>query len=411
LKPQRLGKQFLQPEKIVSNNLSSSSRLPTLIERKNSRRALPLWAKIILAGHFPLILVAVNYFAPLSKFQTERLVGAQIESIVSGLAPIPRAQERALRIAYLEKIPTKPKVAAWGSSRGLSVNAETALTPNFVNLSASYGVLFDLAGIYSILDRTNKFPDTMIMALDGWMLSDSVKARHWTDYGQDVVRGLELIGMVDVFASEMQGSIAEIKKIGNNIAYLFSPVIFRANLQDLIQRVKQTRSLAGLKATVNTRPIDREKDGWDRDLSYWYPCIPVNDVRDRAARWGTDKETAGEKLLEGDFAEISPVRVELLTRLLTAIRSRGVRVVILLSPMHPLTYSDMQSTPARRATLAAEKTFHTVARELNIPIFGASDPKKVGLEEKDFCTDAIHVQPEVLKKVFDFTGLTEFLGR
>ena len=374
-------------------------------------RALPLWFKVLFALHFPLVVIGVNYFAPLSNFQTRRTVGTQIEAIISGLAPTPRASERVLRVGYLETVPAAPKVAAWGSSRGLSVNAEAALTPNFVNLSTSYGVLFDLAAIYSVLDRTGKFPETMILALDAWMLSKDVKARFWTEYGHDVPRGLQLIGMDQTFASELEGPAAQLKAITTQIQYLLSPVVFRQNLLDAVHRVKASRDLSILRTVVSSRPINREKDGWDRDLSYWYPCIPINDVRDRAVRWGTDRATYGEKLLDGDLNEFDPDRIELLKKLITAIRAKGVKVLIFLSPIHPLSFSDMGSTPTRRATVAADGVFRNIAQGLNVPIFGSSDPAKVGLAEPDFCTDAIHVRPDVLKKVFDFTGLTETLAR
>ena len=59
----------------------------------------------------------------------------------------------------------------------------------------------------------------------------------------------------------------------------------------------------------------------------------------------------------------------------------------------------------------AEKVFRVIAKETGVPIFGSYDPSPLNLTGDDFATDAMHVRPDVMKRMFDTSGLTEVLKR
>jgi hypothetical protein len=374
------------------------------------RRPIPLWLKIAAALHFFVIVAGVNYFAPNSQFQADKTVPRQIEAIRDGMATTPRAGERMLRKTYLETSNEMPSVIAWGSSRGLAINADAVGTSSFINLSASYGTLFDLAAIYSILDRTNKMPKVLVAALDGWMLSDDVNIDKWNDYGDDVLRGLKLVNEAAQFKDRVKGFNAEVAQFEYDISYLTSPAIFSGNFFGALKRIKDARSLSALQLDVAVRPIDRKRDGWDRDLSYWYPCIPKNEVHDKAANWGTYRALPGEILLDGGFKQVDPQLVHLLRVLFLAFERRGVRILIFISPLHPVSFADMNLSPTRRATMDADRSFRKLGAEMHIPVFGSLDAAKVGLVDDDFCTDALHIRPDVAKRVLEYTGLTKIIA-
>lgn len=375
------------------------------------RRNLPLWAKIALAVHFPLIVIGVNYFAPNSPFQAPKTVPQQREAISKGLSVSPRAAERILRKEFILAHEKPFDVIAYGSSRALAMDSAAVGTTDFLNAGGSYGTLYDFAALYSLFERTGRFPNKMIVSLDGWMLNINVDTRAWLDYGSDVPRGLDLVGMRNRFDVDLYRFTGSMIRAWHDFTYLISPATFTGNLSDMRHRVKDARSLSGLSPIVITHPINLDTDYWASDLAYWYPCVPLDKVRDSARNWGTDKAKPGERFLEGKFDAIDDDLVELLRRLLIKFKKRGVKLFIFLSPLHPISYSDMTLTPARRNTAKAEAVYRDVGRELNIPVFGAHDPAAVGLTEADFCTDAIHIRPDVMKRVFDNTGLADALRK
>lgn len=373
------------------------------------RDKLPLWAKIALALHFPVIVIGVNYFAPGSPFQASKTVPQQLEAISHGLAVSPRASERVLRKELVLERRSSFDVMAYGSSRALAIDSDTVGTTNFLNAGASYGTLFDFAALYSLLERTDRFPKKMVVSLDGWMLNAEVRTTHWLEYGNDVPRGLQLVGMQDRFGLSDHRLNSLVQGVWRDFTYVTSPATFAGNLADIRQRLRTAGSLSALRPQLITRPIDLEKDGWAADLAYWYPCVKPETVRDRAVNWGTDRAEPGQRLLEGTFSEIDRNLLDLLRRLLMKLKEHRVSLYIFLSPLHPISYSDMTLTPVRRNTAKAEEAFRNLGRELGIPVFGAHDPSAVGLTAADFCTDAIHIRPDVMRRVFERTGLRSAL--
>jgi hypothetical protein len=93
------------------------------------------------------------------------------------------------------------------------------------------------------------------------------------------------------------------------------------------------------------------------------------------------------------------------------LKQNDVKLYIFLSPLHPISYSDMNLTAVRRNTAKAEAIYRRIGKELEVPVFGSHDPFAVGLAESDFCTDAIHIRPDVMRRVFHNTGLADALKK
>ncbi|MEK9968443.1 MAG: hypothetical protein VW600_04850 [Ferrovibrio sp.] len=362
--------------------------------------------------HFPLIVVGANYLAPDSIFQSSRTVSAQVEAIRAGRSVAPRASERILRKQYLRATARKPvRVMAWGSSRSLPISRQAVGTNSYMNMSASYGVLFDLAALYSLMERNHNFPARLIVGLDGWMLNRDVDVRSWMEYGRDVERGLTLVGMRDAFDDEIEGGSAKEQELLDNLRYLFSPAIFSNTVLGAVEAFHESGALPVLPPSLKTAPIDLKKDPWDSDFSYWYPCVAANEVEDRARNWATPNAMPGEQRLEGDFTAIDPQRIALLKALLRSFAKHRVKLYLFLPPLHPLSYAQMEISPARRLTVEAEKIFRAIAAELKLPIYGSYDPALSGLEAEDFCTDALHIRPDVMTRVFRNTKLADDLRK
>ena len=304
--------------------------------------------KIILFLHVPLLVLGINYFSPTSPFQSYKTIPAQIEAIKSGHWVGPRASERILRTHFITFAPYE--IMAFGSSRGLAIDWNVVGTRDFLNVAASYGTLFDLVALYSLFERTDRFPKRLIFQLDGWMFNPNIKAQFWRDYGSDVERGFRLLGMYDAFSGDLEGTAVWVKQLKDDFSYLASPAVFKSNLAETVRRIKTERSLAALRPTVVMRPINVETDGWASDLSYWYPSMSREAVRQRAERWATDRATAGEQLLDGGFTSLDSKRIELMRVLIKAFQARNVQLFMFLHPFHPVSYNAMNET--RRAAHA-----------------------------------------------------------
>jgi hypothetical protein len=220
-------------------------------------------------------------------------------------------QNATLRKAFVLSRNKPYEIVAYGSSRALAIDSAAVGTTDFLNVGGSYGTLYDLAALYSLFERTGHFPKKMILSLDGWMLNINVGSRAWLEYGSDVSRGLDLVGMRDRFNVDVHRFTGWTISLWNDVGYLISPATFVGNLADMKQRVKEAQSLTGLGLSVITRPINLDTDYWSSDLAFWYPCVPVEQVQNDALQWGTGQARPGQLLLEGQFDEISEDLIEL----------------------------------------------------------------------------------------------------
>ena len=90
-------------------------------------------------------------------------------------------------------------------------------------------------------------------------------------------------------------------------------------------------------------------------------------------------------------------RIELFTKFVQYLQGKGIRVVFLLSPYHPIAYDNaMKNAEHYSGFVATEPLIRRIAKQLDVPVYGSYNPYAMGLTNADLTTTGIHVRSEAL---------------
>ena len=120
-------------------------------------------------------------------------------------------------------------------------------------------------------------------------------------------------------------------------------------------------------------------------------------MEDRAA----DALYAGPNLLRmTDYPRLGKEMPEVFDRFFAYAKERGVNIVILLSPYHPLTYDYVtEHADEFKGFLQTEPAVRKLASKHDIKVFGSYNPHNIpGVTEEDFY-DGLHPSSDCLRKI------------
>lgn len=362
-----------------------------------------LWS----AGALSVVLAVptLNAIAPSSALRLDAEVDRQAAVLERGGFLTRTGDERLLRRHILLDSARPIDVLAIGSSRSNPIGVEAVGTDSFVNVSASFGTFFDVAALYAILDEADRWPERLIVAPDPWSLNARIEQQSWRVYGDDVDRGLDLIGLDGAFDWARMGVGDRAARAVDTLGALTEPADFQAHALSMAGRVLRDPS-AALTIDFEARPatVADRSSIWGPDLAFWYSCLPPDRVDAYVAAFMTAEEGPPLGWMTDGWTENAPELLDLFDRLIGAFQARGVEVSILIPPIHPDAFAAMGATPQRRLWMEADAAFRSVAVARGARVIGGLDPAESGLTRADFCSDAVHVRPPVMARVFEASG-------
>lgn len=373
-----------------------------------TRRRRQVWARRVwLAGALSVAIAVpgLNYAAPSSRFRLVDDYAHQAAILERGGQLVRTGPERGLRRHILLETDRPIDVLAIGSSRGNPIGVEAVGTENFLNVAASFGTVFDVVALYAILDEADRWPERLIIQPDAWSLNADIAMRAWLEIGDDVNRGLDLLGLADAHADAMLDFDARLERWRGDLEVLTSLQGFQEHALSAAGRVIRDprRALSIDFSTFVEDPAERVSI-WGSELAYWYECFDPSEVRSRAEAFATDADDPAFAALHHGYDENDLDRLDLFDAVVAAFQSRGVEVFLLIPPLHPTTFAAMDASEARRLTLEADGLFRAMADARGVAVLGALDPAEVGFTEADFCTDAIHLRPPAMARLFEAAG-------
>jgi hypothetical protein len=197
-------------------------------------------------------------------------------------------------------------------------------------------------------------------------------------------------------------------KILHNIkryTYLLSLGYFQISLQTLIgynnrkQQFKVSQNIDYNETTMTKLP----------DGSYLYGLKArkrtATEVNNEANTWITN-------IMElNNFHNIDQKRWDIFTSFILFLKNRGVKVIILLPPYHPIAYNFLKNNINYKIIVDVESRVRVWSKENDIPTIWSYDPTICNYDDSDFY-DATHVKREVVenyfRKVLDSTNYFTF---
>ena len=323
------------------------------------------------------LVILVNFFADPANIYHASMT----DDIVNGLK-----EHVAVEIAgdFDEGVLLDKRIAAcdvhdvgiMGSSHVLYVDWDF---DDYLNIGMSGEFLDDYYATVGLIDKYDKYPDTLVIGVDPYIFMDGLSIRQESlkddlEYADKLIKG----------GSSKKGPIdlSGLKKVKE----LFSFSYFQSSVSAMIN---------GVNATY-VNPVDDIGCGDYPKILYTGRRVPsitsqkeIQDM-DSAAQWDI---SAGAVYCMTDYEELSPVCIERFEILIDYILSKGTEVIIYLPAWYPDYYDEFTKNDKFSGVIKAEEYIRKMAKERGIEVRGSYNPYVCGLNKEDYL-DHFHLKPE-----------------
>ena len=340
----------------------------------------------------PLFLVWFSYTVDRNGWfqgeQTEReiAIGLLEGNSIGGYE---KMDERQIVKLYAQNLPESRKVIAIGSSRILQMTTATSGSDSFFNAGMIGAEQTDVMSSYYLFDRAGRLPEMVIFGVDPWIFSSGTDANRgnrtdWEMYNEFLRYGL----------AHVMEPLDNTENITQWVS-LTNPSFFRENLEYAAQN-----GYADPYPTVPAEELYTQKmDVKLPDGSVLYAVgtreRPQEDV-DATAAAAIDASFLNCE----DFYELDEEKCRLFDEFIRYMQRKGSRVILVLTPYHPLVYNQVMKQPDRYSGfLAVEPWLREYAAKHGLALYGSYDPDAAGSTSADFF-DGWHVRDEGIRKFF-----------
>lgn len=294
----------------------------------------------------------------------------------------PNINMRALRAEEIRTMTAAPDVVVLGGSRWQEARANL-LTGNrtFFNAHVHNDYVEDALALVQILDEAGRLPHTLILS-ERFATFEPLSQRdsqEWIAWAPEYRRMAQRLGIP-------QDPVLQTLPTAQ-VAGLFSaPALF-----DRVREVVMKHDVP--QATTATQLTDLDifaADGtlhWSRqNIAAFGGGFLKNNIRSQLA------------LLEDTAPIVDPGMVAAMTKLIIFLQSRGVQVVMALTPYQPDFYAGVQGHPYARSLQQIEAVAEGWSRQLRVPLVGSYDATRLGCRPDQF-RDILHPTAECLDHV------------
>jgi hypothetical protein len=348
-----------------------------------------LIAAFFLALFVGVVAVAVFNYAvdSVGLFHPKRGLMEVAKSLFAGkmVAGAMDYDEREFQRFIIENNPARIDAIAIGSSRTMGLRGvHLGGSETFFNHSMAAASLEDYIGLIGIYRGKKELPKVVILGIDPWVFNKNNGLTRWRVFGQDyeaMVR--EIAGQ----GGKGYGYLDKTHRYGQLVSFDYTV----ANVNSLKKgRTKEPY----VTTTVDVDDFVRKPDG---SLSFPFSQRFRKDEETR--RLAAAYPSKRERYLTG-YEGLS--NVKLFEDFVNYLQKKGVKVIFLLPPFHPITYERM----IRYYPMVpeVERYLRNFAASRTIPVVGSFDPEANGFTSLDFF-DGSHGHETVLKSLFQ--GLQE----
>jgi hypothetical protein len=294
----------------------------------------------------------------------------------------PNINMRALRAEEIRTMTAAPDVVVLGGSRWQEARGNL-LTGNrtFFNAHVHNDYAEDALALVQLLDEAGRMPRTLILSerFSTFAPLSQRDSQEWIAWAPEYRRMAQRLGVPQDPALQTLPTA--------QVSGLFSvPALF-----DRVRELAVKHHAP--QATTATQMDDLDifaADGslhWSRqNIAAYSAGFLKNNIRSQLA------------LLENTSPIVDPGMVATMTKLIGFLQSRGVQVVMALTPYQPEFYAAVQGHPYARSLHQIEAVAEGWSRQLGVPLVGSYDATKVGCRPDQF-RDILHPTAECLDHV------------
>lgn len=305
--------------------------------------------------------------------------------------------ERQLLKLYVAQLEEAPQTIALGSSRILQLREELADGGSYYNCGMSGADFYDILGSFYLFDQAGKLPQNMIIGLDPWLLNGHIDA--FTPRSDR--------NLYNEFLATCLGLPAEYEapepEFSDPLDKLVSVSYFRENLAYLYRDDSNDPQPKVVTGDIYTQPQNIMLG--DGSVLYNRGFREV----DEETSLMLARQQAATFLRMDDFHQLDAQLCDIFDRFVQYARSRGVNVIFVMTPYHPIVYNyATEYADVYDGFFLTEPWYTQYALANDIPIYGSYNPFVNDCFDEDFF-DGYHIRPESLPKVFP--GVTQVLAQ
>lgn len=330
-------------------------------------------------------ILAVDYYVDsyLSFRLTYKKLGEiAVESNYCVGADIPLSERKAkwAQLLYMEPV----DYMIVGSSRSILLSSENLGVSSFYNAGVFGGssVRDYLAETY-ILYRQDKLPENMLIEISPSIFNANSGETRWNEWGNSYRYMKELL-------SGKNKKREDSRLLGVQMKDLLSPAYFKYNLKQLKE---------GKRAVVikNGFEDDELLNTWHVDGSFAYSRQEQTKNDEEAVR-KLIREVCDSRSIYccSDFHELDDSLIDEFQQLIGFLDGQGVNIAFYLPPYTEDMYDYICHESCYESILKVEEYILDYGAQNGIQVYGSYDPRKSGLELKDFY-DEYHIRTEKVK--------------
>lgn len=375
--------------------MKRENKSPLVTAGKRALAAVRLFLGACLFIPIVLFMMWVNYTVDCTGiFQGDQQLRSVVELLfsgkdITGYENLNERQRDLLQI-MVDKFDPVPETIALGSSRILQL--DTALCQveegQFFNCALTGADYYDVLGSFYRFDRAGKLPQTIVIGLDPWVFNTDADA---TDARSDKQLYAQFLNNALGIKTESYEAADPNQKWTS----LYSPTYFQDNVKYVFS------SKNGVKApqTVQGNVLRQTTEVKRKDGSLLYPYDfrhqKQGDI-DYSALFQTQNFFHVEYYTRPD-AE----RLQIFGKFLQYATGKGVNVILILTPYHPIAYDNaVENADHYTGFMATEPAVRTMAAKYGVPVYGSYNPHAIpGVTSADFY-DGIHCTGDCIGKFF-----------
>jgi len=331
-----------------------------------------------------VVVIGVNYTVdPASVFHDVETEIARKLASGHNVAVYVNYNERLMQKQLIELLPHTPSTLLLGSSRMLLLGRNYFGTRTH-NLSVTGASLQDIIGIFYVYKQHRGFPDTVVIGVDPWFFNDFNEQHRWEalqrEYNSFFGKQTSLSRPISL---SRYAQLVSLSYFQSAVRMAFSPDADKKRIVTTPQKCNGTITRLP-DGTICYEPYRRNRNAEQR-------------------RHAAEAYIAAKLYGIESFEQLSQTRQQEFELFAQRVQSGGSTLILLLLPYNPIVWEYVENTPRYHAVLRSQAYIKTVARNLNITLWGDYIPAQCSVGVEDFY-DGIHLSEKGVEKVMALHG-------
>lgn len=297
--------------------------------------------------------------------------------------------DRLIQKHCIVDMQTSPSIIALGSSRIMQLQQAT-FASSFFNNGVAGASLEDILAIYFMYEDKDNQPQTIIIAVEPWLLNKNNDQTRWKSISQEYDKANNIL------QNKHATKNSHLEKYGELISLPY--------LREAIKRVLHKTD--NQKIFYATDDIPKDSLAKLKDGSVTYPISSTDISSEEIDKLATEYANTTPIYSLGKYSELDVNLQEQFENFIHYLKQRNKEIIFFFPPYHPIPYKVITNKKEYENVLKAQTYFKNFALANNIKIIGSYDPQAMQLTSKDFF-DGMHMQEKSINKLFQTANIIQ----